>query len=480
MIIRKLVTLLGFKTDNTGLKSYNKSIEDSKKKSDQYFSSLRTYGAAMTAGITAPMLLAGRQFVNFAANAQETGAMFRQVFGGLGGVAGDFAKQLGENLGRSETDIKNNLARFQAFAVGQEMADDSALKFSARLQSLSFDFAAFWNIGDDEAAQRFISGLSGSSEVLDMFGINLKVAALEQELLSMGIKESVNDVDEQTKTIARARIIEKALGRQGAIGQAFKEKDSYANQLKNLAAQYKSLGEEVGLIILPYMLKFIKYIREAIRFVKQLSPEVKKIVLIFSAFIGVLGPILLSIGTLAFALKGLQTVFGGLNLLMSPFLLTLGAIAFVIYDLYRFLDGKKTITEMLWGKAKEGLKWAGVKAREKMTEWAYSEYKRSGKAPMTTTPQQLEKTFMEIQMGRASQDIKGMMQGNPSSSVGQKAILAPTSNNANTFNNTINVKVEGSTSSADEIGRKASEQISSLIDSQIRNLQRDTINYAEA
>src|SRR5690606_31067061 len=97
---------------------------------------------------------------------------------------------------------------------------EQSRKFSQQLAQLALDFASFNNMSDAEAQQRFISALSGSSEVLDMFGVNIKQAALEQELLQQGVKKAWTEVSEQEKAVARLSIIMRSMTDQGAVGDA--------------------------------------------------------------------------------------------------------------------------------------------------------------------------------------------------------------------------------------------------------------------
>ena len=132
----------------------------------------------------APLVLAAKQ----AASAQEELSRFGAVFGELEGSASGFADNLADSIGRSPVEIKKAMASFQSLFVGLGFGKKESQGFSQEMQSLALDFASFNNITDQDALERFISGLSGSSEVFARFGINTKASAIDQELLAMGIK----------------------------------------------------------------------------------------------------------------------------------------------------------------------------------------------------------------------------------------------------------------------------------------------------
>ena len=121
---------------------------------------------------------------------RETISRFNAVFRDQSEGAREFASILANDIGRSETDILNALSSYQAFFVGLGKGSKESAKLSKELTSLALDFASFNNVSDEDAQSRFLAALSGSSEVFDKYGINIKSAALEQEFLSQGIAET--------------------------------------------------------------------------------------------------------------------------------------------------------------------------------------------------------------------------------------------------------------------------------------------------
>jgi hypothetical protein len=171
-----------------------------------------------------------------AGRAQETLNKLRAVFGSSAAEAEAFADAVASSVGRSSTDIQDALSTFQAFAVGLGFGRGQAAQMSRELTTLALDLASFHNIADDDAFGRFISAMSGSSEVLDRFGINIRQAALQQELLAMGVRRSWSEITEQEKVAARLAIIARAMGDQGAVGDAVRTAASWTNTTKRLGS----------------------------------------------------------------------------------------------------------------------------------------------------------------------------------------------------------------------------------------------------
>lgn len=199
-----------------------------------------------------------RQLISLASSAEETRNRFDAVFDNMSDKANEFAENVGKSVGRNVNAIREGLASFQSFAVGLDFAGEQGFQFSAALQKLSIDFASFNNLSDQKAAQKFLSGLSGSTEVFDKYGINLRVAALQQEFLSLGINKTVAEATEQEKAFARLSIIKRVMGEQGAIGDAITTAGGFANQTKRLTDRITELATGVGQKLLPALAPFLR------------------------------------------------------------------------------------------------------------------------------------------------------------------------------------------------------------------------------
>jgi len=294
---------------------------------------MREVGRSMTLGITAPLALAAGAFVKAAADAEETENRFRQVFGSLSDDAGAFADELGDAVGRSSIKIMDGLSTFQSFSVGMGFAREEASEMSKSIQTLALDFASFNNISDDEAMQRFISALSGSSEVLDRFGINIKQSALDLELQAQGLANSTSEATEQQKVIARLAIIMRAMTDQGATGDAIRTQDSFTNQMKRLNDAFLDFRVQLGRDIIPALTGLVTAAGNALEKFNGLSDGTRKSIIVFATFLAVLGPASMVVGGVTKALIGLRTAMIAARVasiaLLGPWMLVVAAAAAV-------------------------------------------------------------------------------------------------------------------------------------------------------
>jgi hypothetical protein len=260
-------------------------------------------------------------FVKVAADAEETASKFNAVFKEGAPAMRQWAEDVAKAVGRSRFEIENTLSSFQAFFIGMGFGAGQAEEMSKKMQTLAIDFASFNNLSDAEASQRFISALSGSSEVLDMFGINIKQAALGAELLNMGMTKSVTQATEQEKALARLNIIFKAMGQQGAIGDAIRTQGSMANQFKRLLSDVKDLAVELGQTFMPIAKALVVWLVEIAKASKEWVIENRDLIVTLAKY-GAIG--LVSIVVMAKLASGLVAITAAAKLASAAMAFLLG------------------------------------------------------------------------------------------------------------------------------------------------------------
>lgn len=287
-----------------------RGLRQAQRKLQSFATSVRAMGTrlfAATATITAPL---GGFAIKAASDAEESLSRFRQVFGDQADVVQDFADDLARQVGRSKYAIYDALSTFQSFFVGLGFAPTEARELSESMQALAIDFASFNNLSDQEAVERFISALSGSSEVLDKFGVNIKQAALEQELLSQGIDKSWSKVTEQEKAVARLAVIMRSMSDQGAVGDAVRTSESFANQMKALKGQLYDTAVTIGQALLPVVTPLVSRAAQLVKaFAKWAAENQTLIATVFKIAAAIAGAGLTMI-VFGFAVSGLASTLG--------------------------------------------------------------------------------------------------------------------------------------------------------------------------
>jgi hypothetical protein len=359
MIVREFINLIGFKVDEQSLKRTENQVDDLVKK-------MENFGKKATTFVTLPFVAFTGLSLKFASDAQEVQNMFEQTFGSLSNDAEEFATNYADALNRSDDLIKESLATFQSFFIGLEFGNEQSLGFSKNMEKLRNDFSSFRNLRPEEAQQRFISALSGSAEVMDRFGINLRAAALEQQFLKMGIDKTTATATEQEKVMARMAIISDSLGRQGVIGDAIRTQREFANALRSSRDMIREVLKVFGDQLIPIAEKVLNVFIDITKSLKDnLSPEMVRIILVIGGLAAAVGPLVLGFTAIVsvgkwvhITLLSISTAAKAANIsvaaLVAKFVLmaaamaaVIGLTALLVEDILIFQRGGKSLTGVL-------------------------------------------------------------------------------------------------------------------------------------
>lgn len=283
---------------------FNRNMSAAELKFKRFGNSMTSIGQKLSL-ISVPLFAAGGASLKLASDAEETSNRFNAVFGSMADSTRNFARELANATGRNFYELQEGLASFQGFGQGIGLASDKAANFSKELQELAIDFASFNNLSDSEATERFISAMSGSSEVLDKFGVNLRASNLDLKLQELGLAKSTQAATEAQKAIARLEIIKEVMGKQGALGDAVATSDSFANQMRALTSGVSELGVEIGKILIPIAQQFLGFVRRFVDFAKKLDTEVLSRFIQIAGLVAVGGPLLIGLGSLAGAIAAI-------------------------------------------------------------------------------------------------------------------------------------------------------------------------------
>lgn len=378
MTLRELINLIKFDVDKGSLMAAEKQI-------DAAIGKLDRFGKRASLLLTTPILALAGFSVKVASDTNEIQNKVNQVFGGLSEKVTQFVDTFSKGVGRFRGDIMEGLSAFQSMFVGLGYSNEEAAEMSMRMQQLAIDFGSFNNLSDKEAIQRFVSAMAGSSQVLDMYGINIKESAMQQEFLAMGLHKTSATATEAEKAMARLNIIEKTMGRQGAIGDASRTLLEFANNSRAFFSSIKNVMSGFGEMLLPILNKILGVGRKLLDWIDGLNKSVKITALIFAGLLAIIGPLSLGLVGLLTTVKLLMmfnTFIGGLAGLKSAFLVMLqpqflliaaailvavAALALFIEDVVTWVQGGDSLIGRLlgpWEKWKDGLKEAFNLAKE--------------------------------------------------------------------------------------------------------------------
>jgi len=161
----------------------------------------------------------------------------------------DTAKQLGTAFGVSQSEFTGSVGKLGGQFVGMGYAKDDATKLSIAFSKLALDMSSVTQVPVEEAFTRMASGLSGESEAVKAWGVDLQEANVKLKMQVMGMKATGGEFTQQQKSQARMAImIEKLAYAQGNLAGTA---DSAENAGKGLQGRIENLSAQIGTTFLP-------------------------------------------------------------------------------------------------------------------------------------------------------------------------------------------------------------------------------------
>lgn len=356
--IREFTTRWGFEVDDRQIKALDKHITRTQKNIAAFGRIAVDTGKKMTLGITLPFVGASVAAVKLASDAEETRNKFNEIFKG-------FDKEGKESVGRLKSEFKlagstaqELLSDTGDLLKGLGLTGDEALRVSEEVVKLSGDVASFKNVqgGTTAASRALTKALLGERESLKL---TFKTAVSEKEVQEEAAKITATRTDlseRAAKALATLRIVQRR--NTDAIGDFARTSGGVANKTRIVIEQIKGLSEQFGEILLPVASKLLSVMSDVLSFFQELSPGVKKTILIVGALVAAVGPLLIVLGSLAQAFVWIRVAMLALRLagvkslsaLLLPLLkiIAIGvAVGLVMEDIVGFFQGKKSVTGVL-------------------------------------------------------------------------------------------------------------------------------------
>lgn len=266
--LRDIFIRLGVKTDPRGFQRATAGI-------NRISTSAISLGRILATGAVA---IGFKKMIDIASDIEETANKFGAVFGTAGeGVQkqlDDIAKRTGAtNLQLQE--MSSNIGALIKPALGSA---EAAGEMATSVTELALDIASFNNVSADDALTALRSGLIGSAEPLQRFGVDTRIAALQLEALRQGISESVQNMTEGQRVTLRYAAIQRQLGSQGATGDATKTALGFANAARNLGQAMKETSGIIGTFFLKSVGNGVNRMRELVNQFQMWLAENRKVI----------------------------------------------------------------------------------------------------------------------------------------------------------------------------------------------------------
>lgn len=271
----------------------------------------KTAGALLSAGLTAPLLLIGKQAIDAASDLNESMSAVETVFGSTADQVVAFSRTAASQLGQSRQAALGAAAGMGALFKGVGLTEQQMADFSTSLLSASSDLGSFYNVDPGQVLDNLRSGLVGEAEPLRKFGILLTEDAVKAKGLELGLADANGELSEGAKVRARYALITEQLG--AAEGDFARTSDGLANSQRVLAARLQDIRAEIGGYLLPYALKASAAFSDLLDRFMGLSDQAKGLGIALGAVAAAAGPVLVIAGQLLSSVGSLAPVFGALT-----------------------------------------------------------------------------------------------------------------------------------------------------------------------
>ena len=189
------------------------------------------------------------KFVMAASNAREQQSKFNVVFGEFAPEAQKFAKGISDSFGIAESEIVKLLAGLQDTFVPLGFSREEASKLSQSIAQLSLDVGSFNDVATGDVARRFTSAIVGNHEAVRELGINMTEASLKAKAQQLGLIELGAEMTTTAKILSRLQILYDDTT--DAQGDLIKTQDEFANRLRGVSGQFKTLSIQIGETLIP-------------------------------------------------------------------------------------------------------------------------------------------------------------------------------------------------------------------------------------
>lgn len=294
---------------------FRSGIARMEKRFKRFGAGLRGIGAKLFAGgatITAPFVGA----IKSASDYRETLRKLDKVFGDGAWRAKEWADGFADAIGEARADVTRFIADTQDFVLPMGFPADEATDFSQRLITLAADLGALNNTSTGEVLKDLQSALSGSSETMEKYGANLKVAAVNQELMSKGIDPS--NANRMEEALARLSIMTRETST--ATGAAKERMQGFAGQMSILKAEVSNVATQIGSTLLPVVTPLVTRFARVVKGVREWIKQNPQLVL----GVGAAGVAITALGA---GLVTAGTVVGALGTLIG----TLGSVVSAVF-----------------------------------------------------------------------------------------------------------------------------------------------------
>jgi predicted nuclease with TOPRIM domain len=260
-------------------------------------------GKNMSLKLTAPILAAGAASFKLGADYEQALGKMEVVFEKNSKEIESWAQNALRDFGLARKNAITMASDFGALFKGMGFSIEQTKEWSKTLTERTMDLSNFYDTSVDETINALNAIVTGQTEPLRKFGINMTQATLQEHAYANGIRKKVANMTEAEKVQLRYNyVIEKT---NIAVGTTARESDSATGQLNQLNQSVTELGTSFSEHVLPVVTPFIKGLNKMVQGFAGLSDGTKKFIVTVAGIAAVVGPVLIVLGSVFKAISNI-------------------------------------------------------------------------------------------------------------------------------------------------------------------------------
>ena len=241
-----------------GLKDVNRHVKG-------FSSALGGLGRTIKTAFNTAMIAAfGKAVIDSAADVKAAGAQFEQTFGEMQDAAKAAIDRVAKPADIIAERLRGSATSIYAFAKTAKMETSTAMTFMEDALRAAADSAAYYDRSIEDTTKTLQSFLKGNYENDAALGLSATETTRNAKAMALYGK-SFKNLSEAQKQITLLEMVKEANALSGAMGQAAREADGWANVTGNLSEAWKQFLGVIGQPVLQLVVPVIQQITASLQ-----------------------------------------------------------------------------------------------------------------------------------------------------------------------------------------------------------------------
>lgn len=267
---------------------------------DQYFSRIAKVVAA--AFSTTQIIRFTKSLVDASAQVSALNAQFSATFSEVSTAATKMFNEVASGTGVMATRLRTAGTKAFSQFKGAGLEANEALEQTERYLNLAADAAAYYDISLEDADTRLRSFIRGNVEAGDMIGLFTSETQRNSKALELyGVKWL--QLTEDQRQMVMLDVAEQIYSQSGALGQASREAEQFANVTGNLAENWlqvkAALGQPLLEAMIPIMQTLGGLMQNMVGWIQDNREEFDALVRVLTVAIGTIGTYVATVATMS-------------------------------------------------------------------------------------------------------------------------------------------------------------------------------------